>query len=210
MKWKVNVTGGAWDSWGVLCRLERQVIYGSLRRGLLWPIRLCPAGPLDARDMVTYSVYLADQLDMRLSGLIQSEQLWEHFSNIAKTCIMQSSQQVKHDYKPRDLSSPISVFYLFQELGLTHSVEVASSVSTPTPDCGTISSSRADWGLSVPCLATWSSSETKNCGGNTECESRAYSKNRQRSQKFKSGTSGIRFKQWTNKCLIALWTLIQK
>lgn len=49
---------------------------------------------------------------------------------------------------------------------VTHSVEDAS-VSAPSPDWGTTSSSRAaEWGLSLPCLATWSSSETKNWGGN--------------------------------------------
>lgn len=66
-------------------------------------------------------------------------------------------------------------FYFFQELSLTHSVEDASSVSAASPDCGTISSSRAELGLSLPRLAKCSSSETKNCGENTECESTAYS-----------------------------------
>lgn len=109
-----------------------------------------------------------------LSGLTQSEHLWERFSNMAKTCIMQSSQQVKHDYK-------LESFFFFgvKELDFTHSEEDASSVSAPSPDCGTMSSSRAEWRLSLPRLATWSSSETKNWGGNTEHESTAYCISRQ-------------------------------
>lgn len=83
-------------------------------------------------------------------------------------------------------------FFLVQMIELTHSEEVASSLSAPSPDCGTISSLRACWGLSLPRLATWSSSETKNCGGSAEHESGTYRKNRQWTQNFKPMISDIR------------------
>ncbi len=69
----INVIGGAWCCWGVLSRLWRQVIYGSLGSRLLRSIRSNPAGPLDAWDMVTHSVYLTGQSNTCLSGLTPSE-----------------------------------------------------------------------------------------------------------------------------------------
>lgn len=90
-----------------------------------------------------------------------------------KTCIKQSSQQVRHDYQPNN-HALFHFFFKVYEADLTHSVEVASSCSPPTPDCGTMSSFRTECGLSLTLLDAWSSSETKNCGGKLEHESAAF------------------------------------
>lgn len=60
--------------------------------------------------------------------------------------------------RPNRTSEDVSTARQKHGRDVTHSVEDAS-VSAPSPDCGTTSSSRA---AALPCLATWSSSETKN------------------------------------------------